>query len=296
MTEEAKGLALPQLSASLARLVEGVSKSVVEIGSGKRALASGFIWRPELVVTAEEALGDYENATVALDEHKFEAAIVGRDPSTDVAVLRVSGLGAPALSLAAGFTPETGEIVLSAARHDGSIAARVGIVSMMGGPWLSIRGGQIDSLIRLDVTLDRRGEGGPVIDSEGRAFGMAVRGHRRSVLAIPAATIERVAARILEKGSVKPGYLGLGLHPVRIHGGQGTGLMVLGVAPGSPGEGAGVRQGDIMTAWNGEPVAATRDVLRRLGPDTEGQTVELSLLRGGQPSTVTCVIGTRPQT
>ena len=87
MTEEAKGLTLPEVSASLARLVEGVSKSVVEIRSGKRALASGFVWRPELVVTADEALGDYESATVALDGHKFDAAVVGRDPSTDVAVL-----------------------------------------------------------------------------------------------------------------------------------------------------------------------------------------------------------------
>jgi S1-C subfamily serine protease len=294
MTEEAKGLTLPQVSASLARLVEGVSKSVVEIRSGKRALASGFVWRPELVVTAEEALGDHESVTVALDGHTFEAAIIGRDPSTDVAVLRVSGLGAAALPLAAGFVPKTGEIVLAAARREGSISARLGIVSMTGGPWPSMRGGQIDSLLRLDLTLDRWSEGGPVIDSEGRAFGMAVRGVRRSVLAIPAATIERVAARILDKGSVKPGYLGLGLHPVRIHGATGTGLMVLGVAPGSPGEAAGVLQGDIVTAWNGETVAGMRDVLRRLGPDSAGQSVELTLSRGGQPSTVNCVIGTRP--
>ncbi len=292
MTEEAQGLA--QFSASLARLVEGVSKSVVEIRGGKRVLASGFVWRPGLVVTADEALGDDESATVALDGHKFEAALVGRDPSTDVAVLRVSGLGAPALPLAAGFVPKTGEIVLAAARHEGNIAARLGIVSTTGAPWLSMRGGQIDSLIRLDIRLGRRSEGGPVVDSEGRAFGMAVRGVRRSVLAIPAATIERVAARILEKGSVKPGYLGLGLHPVRLHGATGTGLMVLGVAPGSPGEAAGVLQGDIVTAWNGEALAGMRDVLRRLGPDSAGQTVELSLTRGGQAATVNCVIGTRP--
>jgi S1-C subfamily serine protease len=294
MTEEAQELALPQLSASLARLVDGVSKSVVEVRSGKRALASGFVWRPELVVTAEETLGDDESAAVGLDGHKFQAAVVGRDPSTDVALLRVRGLGAPALPLAAGFTPKTGEIVLAAARHEANIVARLGIVSMTGGPWLSMRGGQFESLIRLDVRLGRRSEGGPVIDSEGRAFGMAVRGVRRSVLAIPAAAIERVAARILEKGSVKPGYLGLGLHPVRIHGATGTGLMVLGVAPGSPGEAAGVLQGDIVTAWNGEALAGMRDVLRRLGPDSAGQTVELSLSRGGQPSTAKCVIGTRP--
>ena len=294
MTEEAKGLALPQVSASLTRLVEGVSKSVVEVRSGRRTLASGFVWRPELVVTADEALGDDESATVALDGHTFEATLVGRDPSTDVALLRVSGLGAPALPLAAASVPKTGEIVLAAGRHEGSVAARLGIVSMTGAPWVSMRGGQIDSLIRLDLRLGRRSEGGPVIDSEGRAFGMTVRGVRRSVLAIPAATIERVAARILEKGSVKPGYLGLGLHPVRIHGPHGTGLMVLGVAPGSPGEGAGVLQGDIVTAWNGEALSGMRDVMRRLGPDSAGQSVELSLSRGGQPSTVKCVIGTRP--
>jgi S1-C subfamily serine protease len=294
MTEEAEALALSKVSASLAQLVEGVSKSVVEIRSGKRAFASGFVWRPELVVTADEALGDDESASVELDGHTFEAAVVGRDPSTDVAVLRVSGLGAPVLPLAAGFAPRTGEIVLAAARRDGGISARLGIVSMTGGPWLSIRGGQLDSLIRLDIRLGRRNEGGPVIDSEGRVFGMAVRGVRRSVLAIPAATIERVAARILEKGSVKPGYLGLGLHPVRLQGATGTGLIVLGVAPGSPGEAAGILQGDVITAWNGEPVAGMRVLMRRLGPDAAGQTVELGLLRGGQPSTVKCVIGTRP--
>ena len=295
MTEEAKGLALAQFSASLAQLVEGVSKSVVEIQSGRRTLASGFVWRPELVVTAEEALGDIETAAVALDGHTFEAELVGRDPSTDVAVLRVTGLGAPALPLSSRLEPKTGEIALAAGRNEGSVSARLGIVSTTGAPWLSMRGGQIDSLIRLDLRLGRRSEGGPVIDSEGRAFGMAVRGVRRSVLAIPAATIERVAARILEKGSAKPGYLGLGLHPVRLQGAKGTGLMVLGVAPGSPGETAGVLQGDIITAWNGEAVAGTRDVLRRLGPDSAGQSVELSLSRGGQLSTVTCLIGARPQ-
>ncbi len=294
MTEEAQSLALPQFSASLAHLVESVSRSVVEIRSGKRALASGFVWQPELVVTADEALGDHETVTVALDGHKFEADIVGRDPSTDVALLRITGLGAPALPLAANVTPKTAEIVLAAARHDDSVSARLGIVSMTGGSWLSMRGGQIDSMIRLDITLDRWGEGGPVMDSEGRVFGMAVPSARHSVLAIPAATIERIAKRILAKGSVKPGYLGLGLHPVRLQGAQRTGLIVLGVAPDSPGEAAGILQGDILTAWNGEPVGGTRDVIRRLGPDMAGHTVELSLVRGGQPSTVRCEIGTRP--
>jgi S1-C subfamily serine protease len=294
MTEETKGISLPQFSASLARLVESVSQSVAEVRSGKRVLASGFVWRPGLVVTADEALGDYDSVTVALGGQTCEATFAGRDASADVALLKVDGLTAQALPLSPDASPKTGEIVLAAARHEGCVSARLGIVSMAGGPWLSMRGGKIDSLIRLDVALDHWSEGGPAIDSEGRVFGMAVRGARRTVLAIPAATIERAAARILEKGSVKPGYLGLGLHPVRTKGGHGSGLIVLGVAPDSPGEAAGVLQGDIVTAWNGEALAAPRDVLRRLGPDSAGQTVELGLLRSGHPSTVRCVIGIRP--
>ena len=185
MTEEAQGLALSQFSASLARLVEGVSKSVVEVRSGKRTVASGFVWRPELVVTADEALGDYESATVALDGHTFEAA--RRWARSQHRCRRPAGERPWRACAAFGgrLVPKTGEIVLAAGRHEGSISARLGIVSMTGAPWLSIRGGQIDSLIRLDIRLGRRSEGGPVIDSEGRAFGMAVRGVRRSVLGDP---------------------------------------------------------------------------------------------------------------
>lgn len=296
MTEETKGITLPDFSASLARLIEGVSQSVVEVHIGKRGAASGFVWRDGLVVTADEALGDHTKAIVAIAGQHHEATVVGRDPSTDIAVLRVNGLTGPSLTLAA-EVPKTGEIVLTAGRREEGVTARLGIVSLSSGStWRSMRGGHIDGLIRLDVTLDRRSEGGPAINSTGRVFGMAVRGPRRSVLVIPAATIERIAARIVEKGSVRPGYLGLGLHPVRVQGTESsTGLIVLGIASGGPGHSAGVLQGDIITAWNGEALKGLRDVMRRLGPDSAGGTVELSLLRGGQLASAKCVIGARPE-
>jgi len=161
-----------------------------------------------------------------------------------------------------------------------------------------MRGGHIDHLIRLDLTLDRRAEGGPVINSTGRAFGMVLRGPRRSVLVIPAATVERIAVRLLEQGSIRPGYLGLGMHPVRIKSSgnePGLGLIVLGVAAGGPGEAAGILQGDIVTAWNGQPVQGLRGIFRKLGPDAAGQTVELSLIRAGQPVSVRCTVGARPE-
>jgi S1-C subfamily serine protease len=297
MTEPARAV-LPEFSDHLARLVESASQSVVEIRSHERTIASGFVWRPGLVVTAEEALGEASAVSAALAGQSFNAKLAGRDPSTGIALLRVDGLATPALSLAPELTPKAGELVLAAGRREQGVSARLGIIALAGGPWRSMRGGHIDSLIRLDLTLDRRAEGGPAINSAGRAFGMVLRGPRRSVLVIPAATIERIAGRLLEQGSIRPGYLGLGMHPVRIKASgsePALGLIVLGVAAGGPGEAAGILQGDIVTAWNGQPVHGLRGIFRKLGPDAAGQTVELSLIRAGQPVSVRCTVGARPE-
>jgi S1-C subfamily serine protease len=297
MTETGRAV-LPEFSDHLARLVESVSQSIAEIRSHEHTIASGFVWRPGLIVTAEEALGEANAVSVALAGQSFAAKLAGRDPSTGIALLRADGVTAPALSLAPELTPKTGELVLGLGRREQGVSARLGIVALAGGPWRSMRGGHIDSLIRLDLTLDRRGEGGPAINSTGRAFGMVLRGPRRSVLVIPAATVERIAGRLLEQGSIRPGYLGLGMHPVRIKAAEkepGLGLIVLGVAAGGPGEAAGIMQGDIVTAWNGQPVHGLRGIFRKLGPDAAGQTVELSLIRAGQPVSVRCTVGARPE-
>jgi S1-C subfamily serine protease len=297
MTEAVRA-ALPELSAQLASLVENIAPSIVEVQSQERTAGSGFVWRPGLVVTADEAVSDGGELAIRLDGQPVPAKLTGRDPSTGIALLRVDGLNAPAVSLAVGHAAKAGEIVLAVGRREYGISARLGIVSLAAGPWRSMRGGHIDSRMRLDLTLDRRGEGAAVIESEGHVLGMALRGPRRSVLAIPAATIERIASRILANGSVRPGYLGLGLHPVQMkkaEGGVGFGLIVLGVAPGGPGEAAGILQGDVITAWNGEPVHGLRGLFRKLGPDSVGQTVELSLMRAGQGAPVKVVIGARPE-
>ena len=287
---------LADLSGGLARVAEDLAPSVVEVRSGHRSRASGILWRPGLAVCADESLAGEGRVTVGISGQEYDADVAGRDPTTDIALLRFSGAAGNPAVLHPALEPKPGEIMLAVGRRDHGLAVRLGIVSMAGGPWQSMQGGHIDRLLRLDMKLDRFVEGGLLADAMGRPVGMAVRGPRRSALAIPAATIERVAARILEKGSVRPGYLGAGLHPVRIDGSASAehGLMVLAVAPGGPANAAGVLQGDIVTAWNGEPIRHMRDVLRRLGGDTLGQTVELRILRSGQPVSLPCVIGERP--
>lgn len=113
-------------------------------------------------------------------------------------------------------------------------------------------------------------------------------------MVIPAATIDRVAATLAAKGRIARGYLGLGLQPVKLEGG-GLGLMAISVDPKGPGAAAGVRQGDVIAAWNGEAVRGLHHLLRALGPDSVGTTVKLSLRRGGEPLELSLVVGERPQ-
>jgi S1-C subfamily serine protease len=124
---------------------------------------------------------------------------------------------------------------------------------------------------------------------------MVVFGPRRTVLVIPAATIERVAGKLQTHGRIPRSYIGLGLQAAKLDGEGGTGAMVMSVDPTGPGSAAGVRQGDIIVNWNGERIRDVRTLLRALGPESVGQTVKLSLLRGGEPIEVTLTIGERPE-
>ena len=157
-----------------------------------------------------------------------------------------------------------------------------------------MRGGEIDARIELDLRLRRSAEGGLVLDAAGRAVGMAVFGPRRRVLVIPAATIERVAAKLESHGRIPRGYLGLGLQPVAVEGGEGRGAMVMSVDPQGPGAAAGVRQGDILVTWDGAPLREVQPLLRSLGPDSVGRTVTLGLRRGGEAREVALTVGERP--
>jgi S1-C subfamily serine protease len=142
--------------------------------------------------------------------------VAGRDPTTDVAVLRLSdNLPEPA-RVAMSDAARVGQMVLALGRRKDGVIANMGMVSVAGGPWQSIRGGNIDGLIRLDMRLSHHSEGGLVVDSEGGVLGMPVFGPRQTTLVIPMRTIERVGAQLLADGRIRRGYLGVGLHGIRL--------------------------------------------------------------------------------
>jgi S1-C subfamily serine protease len=284
---------LSAFSAAVTDLVRRAAPSVVSVRS-QRAQSTGFVWRPGLVVAAENALADDgEIEIVAHDGAAARAELVGRDPSSDVAVLRVQRTDLQQASPSAGG-PTAGALALVVAAREGASAASLGIVSYAGPQWRSMRGGLIDARIELSAALRRSSEGGLALDAEGQAFGMAVYGPRRRTLVIPSATIDRVAATLVAKGRIARGYLGLGLQPVKLEGG-GVGLMALSVDAKGPGAAAGVKQGDVIVAWNGEPLRGVHHLLRALGPDSVGTTVKLSLSRAGQPVELSLIVGERPQ-
>jgi S1-C subfamily serine protease len=283
---------LKSLSSSLATLVAHAAASVVSLHSG-RARSSGFIWRPGLVVAPEGALADDGEVSLTTnDGATAPARLLGRDPSTDVALFKV-GREDLAQAAAAPSPPAAGALAIVVGRGEGGPTAALGIVAYSGPAWRSLRGGLIDARIELDASLRRSSEGGLAFDADGGAFGMAVFGPRRRTLVIPFATIDRAADRLLAHGKVSRGYLGLGLQPVRAAGG-GVGAMAMSVDADGPAASAGIRQGDVIVAWNGEAVRGVHQLLRALGPDSVGSIVKLSLTRGGDPLEVALTVGERP--
>jgi S1-C subfamily serine protease len=195
-----------------------------------------------------------------------------------------------------------GQMVLAVGRGEDGVIANLGMVSVAGGPWQSMRGGNIDSLIRLDMRLSRRAEGGLVVDSEGRVLGMTAFGPRQTTLVIPVSTIERVGAQLLADGRIRRGYLGVGLHGIRLDEDLAASLslpdrraiMVVSVDPNGPARTAGVLVGDVIVEFDGEAMPGVRSLFARLTPESVGKSAELKMLRAGQIATARVAIGASP--
>ncbi len=289
MTDRTDPLTL--FSDRLADLTEAAGGSAVSVRGGGRWPVSGILWRAGLVVTAEEALErDDGIEIIAADGSRHAATLVGRDPSTDVAVLRVDGLNQKPAVLGDAGSLRAGNIILAVGRHELGTIAASGVVAVAGGAWHSRRGGTIDHFIRLDLRLAPAAEGSALVSTQGEVLGMAVTGPRRRALAIPRSTIDRVTDQLLAKGRIPRGYLGAGLRPVA----QPAGVIAISLDPSGPAAKAGLLVGDIITQWNGKPVTRVREVMQLLTPESVGGTIELALVRGGAATKLGFTVGERP--
>jgi S1-C subfamily serine protease len=294
---------LDQLSAALAGRVAAARGLVAGIAVRGQPPRSGTLWRQDVVVASEQALPDTREAEVALaDGGTFAARIVGRDPGTNVAVLRLDGGPAAALPApVAPSEPRPGALVLAlAADGAGGVAARLGAMHAVGPAWHSRAGGRVDRRILLDIRLGSREEGGPVLDAAGRLLGISTLGPRRRVLVVPAATVERVLEPLLATGRVERGWLGAAVQPVLVpealqaEVGRALGLIVIGVTRDGPAAQAGVLAGDILVGVDGAAVGSPGELAARLDEASVGTRVELRLIRAGALQSIAVTIGARP--
>jgi S1-C subfamily serine protease len=223
-----------ELSNSLAAAVAAAAPSIVHVGRH----ASGIVWADGVVITASHALPSDEDISIA----GAPATLAGRDPSTDVAVLRVQSSLAP-LAFVDGDDAKVGHLVLAAGRPGPTVRATLGLLSAVAGEWRTDDGARIERYFEVDGTLPPGFSGGPLLDTEGRALGLKTSRLTRAGGTVPAATLRRIVAAILEHGSLRRPFLGIGVYPVD------GGLLIMSVHAGSPAQKAGLMVGDVLTSY-----------------------------------------------
>ncbi len=291
---------LVQLSDGLADAVARAGESTVRVSARRRFPASGIAWSADIVVTADHVIEDEDNIRIGLPNgNETTATLAGRDPGTDLAVLRVAGGGLTPIERADPVRP--GHLVLAVGRPSSEPMASFGVVSAVGGPWRSFRGVQVEGYIRSDTTFFPGFSGGPLVTADGRVAGInSSRLWRGSGLTLPIAAIEPIVEALLSGGRLRRGYLGIGSQAIRLPeslaakaGGQETGLLIVGVEPGSPADKAGVLVGDILVRMADTATTDTDDLQGLLGPQSVGKPTPATILRGGEPVTLTITVGER---
>jgi len=299
MNETASGGALQELSDALAAAVERASAYTVRVNARRRMPASGIAWADGVILTADHVIERDEEITVTLADGKSVAAtIAGRDPGSDLAVLRAQTGLAPAPR---SQDAKVGHLVLAVGRPgDSGLTAAMGVISAVGGPWQSGRGATVEGYIRADVTMYPGFSGGPLVDASGSVVGINSSGiSRAGGITIPVAAAEKVVQPLLAHGRLKRGFLGLTSQVVPLPkataeaAGQEAGLLVARVASGTPAEQGGVLIGDILIGLGGQPVRDTDELQRLLGPDRVGQATPLRIIRGGEMREISVTVGER---
>jgi S1-C subfamily serine protease len=293
---------LTDFSNGLTSAVEKGGLSTVLVDARKRYPASGIALADDLVLTADHVVTREDGIkVVAADGKSLDATIAGRDPGSDLAVLRL-----PEKVLTPAKTSDTvkvGQLVLALGRpNDAGIQASWGIVTAINGPTRTFRGGMLDEFVQSETTPYPGFSGGPLINTEGEVLGLNTSGLTRgSSLTIPVKVAWRTGQALAQHGTIKRGYLGVRTQPVEIPEAsrqalkreQPQGLLVLWLEEGGPAQTSGLLVGDILVAINGQALQDADDLFSALGSDTVGRSIPVNVLRGGRPETVAVMVGER---
>jgi S1-C subfamily serine protease len=288
-----------QLDAERLAIVDRAAASVFAIES-KRVRQSAFAWRGGLLVTAAEPLEGAASLRVLKDGASSEGEVLACDLRTDVAVVRCAAAAAPALGPRA-TPPRIGQTIAVVGRIAAGPTASWGSVHLNGGPWTTRRGASLERRLLLDVRLGHSAEGAPVLDLEGSAVAMAVRGPGHQVIGIPIEAVEAAVSDVVAHGHIAQGYLGVRVVPLalglqarhRLNAGPAV-LIVADVAQSSPALEAGLEIGDLLLAVDGDALQSPDRLLGRIQGKRPGETLVLRRRRGSAVDELTIPVGARP--
>jgi S1-C subfamily serine protease len=302
---------LDAYSRTVTGAVERMSPSVVNIEvhqsagrtrSGEpreqRGGGSGFVFTPDgLILTNSHVVHDAVRIAVALaDGRRMPATVIGDDPASDLAVIRVNelrfdGPGLTAAALGDSQRLRVGQIVIAiGAPYGFQSTVTAGVVSALGRSLRSYSGRLIDDVIQTDASLNPGNSGGPLVDSSGRVVGVntaTILPAQGICFAIGINTAKFVASRLLRDGRIRRSYIGVSAQTVPVHRRvvrfydlpKEMGVVVVGVEENSPAKRAGLREGDVIVALEGHPVAGVDDLHRVLTDVRVGVSCALTVLR-----------------
>lgn len=291
------------LSDAMVAAVEKAGAATLMVNARRRMPASGVAYAPDLILTADHVLERDEDIRVGLpDGSQVPATLAGRDPGSDLALLRLES----ALAAQAEPIPQPariGQLVLALGRPSPQgIQASLGVVSAINGPLRTGRGSLLEQYLRTDAIPYPGFSGGPLVDAAGRVAGINTSGLARGAsLAIPAGLAWSLAGILVQHGHIKRGFLGVRSQPVAIPAAQqqalgreqASGLLLVGVETDSPAEAGGLLIGDIIVAIAGNRVTDPDELAASLTGSVVGKPTPVEVVRGGKPATITVTIGER---
>ena len=288
---------------AMAAVVESAGQSVVQVNGRRRIPASGLVWSAEGVIVTANHVVRTEDVKVALPEgYQLNATLIGRDPAIDLAVLRIDRDDLAASPWSPEDESRVGAMVFALGRPGSTIQASMGILSALGEDWRLHGGARISHYVRTDLVMYPGFSGGPIVDAAGRVVGMSTSAlSRDGGIALTRTTVEPAVEAILKHGSVRRGYLGVGVQTVQLPSalrselGQETGVLFNSVTPDSPAERGGLVVGDILVNLEVEKILTPEDLAAALRSDWTGKETTLQIIRGGAPHKVSVEIEVREE-
>ena len=254
---------------------------------------SGFVFTPDgLVLTNSHVVHDASRIQVALpDGRHFPAQLIGEDPATDIAVIRIDAPALSAVALGDSQKLRVGQLAIAIGNPYGfQYTVTAGVVSALGRSLRSYSGRMIDDVIQTDASLNPGNSGGPLVSSDGQVIGVntaTIMGAQGLCFAIGINTAKFVASRLLQQGRIRRAFIGVEGQNVPLHRRivrfydlpKETGVMVVAATEGSPARKAGLREGDVIISFGGQPVAGVDDLHRLLTDTQVGASNVMTIIR-----------------